>query len=95
MIDDYNQFLEDNFDADILDKEQIQEVLDLLLTHPLQAQIRLQAFRKEAWAAEQERRDRESDEYIDFMVNEYGVDRFPSAQAGHLAWHAMKARKAA
>jgi hypothetical protein len=37
----------------------------------------------------------EKDDYADFMTDAHGVDRFGSAQAGHLAWHAEKARRAA
>lgn len=37
----------------------------------------------------------EKDDFIDFMTDSHGVDRFGSAQAGHLAWHAEKARRGA
>ena len=38
---------------------------------------------------------KQKDDYVDFMVDQYGQDRFGSERAGHLAWHAEKARRAA
>lgn len=92
----YQQFLDDHYDTDILDSDQLQDVLTCMDNGQYgEALKRLNEYRKAAFAVHQERADRESDAYIDFMVDQHGVDRFGSAQAGHEDWHKEKARRAA
>lgn len=91
-MSEFKTWLEDHYDADILAPESIQDVLEALESgDPLTALAKLVQYRKEAWSVEQDRRDRDSDAFIDSLVNQYGVDRFGSHQAGVRAWQSRAA----
>lgn len=86
MNPEMKQWLDDHFDVDILDGEKIQDVLDLLMRKPDEAAALLTAYRLAAWKEEVALLEAESDEFNDFILNQYGIDRFGSMEAARKAW---------